>query len=64
MAREELKKGRDFAREFIEKNPQHREEALDLYQLCVDEIEEGGSPQHELDLFIESCEQLLEDDED
>ena len=64
MIREELARAKVFLREFIDKNPQQREEALDLYQLCVDEIDEGGSPQHEVELFQNSCEQLLEDDED
>ena len=64
MAREEIKRAKEFLIEFIGKHPQHKDEAIDLFTLCVDEIDEGGSPQHETELFISSCEQLLEEDEE
>ena len=62
MIKEEIRRGQDFAREFIEQNPQHKDEVIDLFLLCVDEIKDGGSVQHEIELFISSCEQLLEED--
>jgi hypothetical protein len=45
----------------IAKHPEHKEEILDLYSLCVDEIEEGGSPDHEIYLCRDSVEQLIEE---
>lgn len=40
--------------------PELREEMDDLFQLALDEIEDGGSPQHECDLAAESINQLIE----
>lgn len=54
-----IKRATEFGREFIKNHPQFKEEILDLYQLMKDEIEEGGSTDHEMDLFIGSCEDLL-----
>lgn len=34
----------------ISEHPQHKEEIEELYWLCIDEIEEGGSPRHECEL--------------
>lgn len=54
-----IKRATEFGREFIFKFPQFKDEVLDLYQLMKDEIEEGGSTDHEINLFIGSCEDLL-----
>lgn len=51
-----------FANIFIRNHPEHERDVLDLVQLCKDEIEEGGSPDHERELCIESIKQLLEDE--
>lgn len=59
-----MKRAREFAREFLSKHPEHKEEVIGLLELCQSEIEEGGSEEHEIELFEESCEQLLEEDED
>ena len=48
-----------FVIETIGKHPQHKREIIDLYQLCLDEIEEGGSPQHECDLCRNDIEELI-----
>ena len=48
-----------FRTEFLAKNPSLKEEVNDLFQLMRDEIEEGGSVDHEINLFIGSCEDLL-----
>lgn len=45
----------------ITKHPEYKEEILDYYDLCMDEIEEGGSPTHEIELCISSIEQLTEE---
>lgn len=59
-----MKRLNDYAAEFISKHPQLKEEVNDLVQLCYDEIEQGGSKEHEIDLAIDSIDELLEDDED
>lgn len=57
-----IKYATEFAREFIKNHPEHKEEVLDFYALMKDEISEGGSPAHEIDLFISSCNDLLTKD--
>ena len=57
-----LKRAVDFGNEFMKKHPQFREEVKDLFQLMKDEIEEGGSTEHEINLFIGSCEDLLNEE--
>jgi hypothetical protein len=47
---------------FIEQHDNLKDEVEELYVLFLDNIEEGDSPQNELDLFINSCNQLLEDE--
>lgn len=59
----EMKQLIEFAKEFIQKHPQHKEEVIDLVQLCKDEIGEGGSPQHEINLCIGSIQDLLTNQE-
>jgi hypothetical protein len=41
------------------KHPEHKEEIIDLYQLCIDEIADGGSAFNEIHLCKESIEQLI-----
>jgi hypothetical protein len=43
----------------LETYPQHRKEIRDLFRLCKDEISEGGSPQHEMDLCRNDIEELI-----
>ena len=45
----------------IEENPNLKEEILDLYQLAIDEIDEGGSATHEIELCQESIKQLIDE---
>jgi hypothetical protein len=45
----------------ITKHPEYKEEILDYYDLCINEIEEGGSPTHEIELCRDSIEQLTEE---
>ena len=54
----------DYGKDFIAKHPQHKEQVLDYFQLMKDEVEEGGSVQHEINLFIGACDDLLIEDED
>lgn len=48
-----------FGNDFIKKYPQFTEEVKDYFQLMQDEVEQGGSVQHEMELFIGACEDLL-----
>jgi len=54
-----MKELRQYVIETMKKFPQHKEEIMDLYQLCLDEIEEGGSPQHEVELCRNEIEELV-----
>jgi hypothetical protein len=40
-------------------HPEYRAEVRDYFQLMKDEIEEGSSTEHEIDLFIGACDDLL-----
>jgi hypothetical protein len=50
---------RRFVIETMKAYPQHKREIMDLYQLCLDEIEEGGSVQHEINLCRNEIESLI-----
>ena len=54
---QDLKK---YCREVIFKHPEHEEEIVELYLLCVSEIEEGGSPSHEIELCMSDVNDLIE----
>jgi hypothetical protein len=57
-----MKEAVEFAKEFIKEHPNLKAEVIDLLELCQTEIEEGGSPTHEVDLCINSIKQLLEEE--
>ena len=48
-----------WVKEETVKHPKHKEEIIDLYQLCLDEIADGGSSFNEIHLCRESIEQLI-----
>lgn len=48
----------------ITKYPEHKEEILDFYDLCMDEIEQDGSATHEIELCINAVEQLIYEEND
>ena len=52
-----------WARGFKNSHPDMFDEIWDYVSLCHDEIEEGGSPDHEIELCKESIRQLLDDTE-
>jgi hypothetical protein len=52
-----------YVRDIIVKHPEKRSEVLDLLELCMNEIEEGGSPIHEISLCINDINQLIENQE-
>jgi len=59
-----LSRAVEYGNEFMKKHPEHKAEVLDLFQLMKDEIEEGGSVEHEMDLFIGACDDLLIEEND
>ena len=54
-----IKRAVDFGNEFMKNHPQFKPEVRDYFQLMKDEIEEGGSTENEIDLFIGACNDLL-----
>jgi hypothetical protein len=50
-----------FIKEKIEQYPNLEEEILDLFSLCLDEIDEGGSEQSEVDSCISDINDLIEE---
>ena len=53
----------DYANSVIEKYPQLKEEINGLIELCVTEIEEGGSVTHEIQLCWSDIEYLVKEHE-
>ena len=45
--------------EYINKYPELKNEILDIYTLCLDEIEEGSSVEHEVSLGMTDLEELI-----
>ena len=56
-----MKELREFALEVIMNYPDLRSDVIGLYSLCQSEIEEGGSPDHEIQLCLEDIQQLIEE---
>ncbi len=50
------------ARRAINEHPRLRSDIIDLYRLAMDEIEDGGSPAHEYELFVDSLNELKQGD--
>jgi hypothetical protein len=50
---------RKYAKETIEKHPEHKKDIVGLYQLCLDEIEEGGSREQEIENCLHDIKELL-----
>lgn len=53
-----------FGNDFMKQHPEHKREVLGLFQLMKDEVEQDGSIEHEMDLFINACNDLLTVQED
>jgi len=56
----DIKRVRGFKQEFIKNKPEIKEQVEELFQLMLDEIEEGNSVENECNMFIIACEQILE----
>ena len=48
-----------FVKSKIEKHPSLKNDIMDLYKLCKDEISEGSSESHEVGLCIFDIEELI-----
>jgi len=48
-----------FAQEAITNNPEYKSRINELFQLCLDEIDEGGSEEHEIQLCYSSIYELI-----
>ena len=53
----------DYANQIMEKYPSLKSDVQGLVQLCIDEIEEGGSEQHEIELCWSDIDQLVKEEE-
>ena len=51
---------RTFIKEKIEQYPNLEDEILDLFSLCLDEIDEGNSEINEVELCINDIKSLIE----
>ena len=51
---------RPFIKEKVQQYPSLKEEIIDLYQLCLDEISEGGSEMNEVELCMNEINSLIE----
>jgi hypothetical protein len=58
----ELQQLRDYARTCINDRPELRDEIVGLWELCLDEIQESGSRQHEINLCHSDIKELMERD--
>ncbi len=56
-----MKKLAEDLRAIIKKHPSLQSQIADLYELCRDEIEEGGSEQHEIELCRGSVNDLVKE---
>jgi len=57
MPLEEL---RGYCKEVIKDYPKIESDIVELFTLCVSEIEEGGSESHEVELCLGDIEELIE----
>jgi len=52
---------RTFIKEKIEQYPNLKDKIMDLYELCLQEIEDGDSVSHQVDLCIFDIKELIEE---
>ena len=50
-----------FIAEKVDEHPSLKDEIMDLYFLCISEIEEGGAEYHEVGMCINDIEELIEE---
>jgi len=52
----------EYAKKVLSGHPELKDEVEGLIQLCRDEIEQGESPEHEIELCMEDIRQLIEEE--
>lgn len=52
---------KEYATNMILKYPTLKDMIIDLYELCMTEIEEGGSVENEFSLFQRDVDELIEE---
>jgi hypothetical protein len=57
---DQVEQAKAYAQDFIKTNPDLANEVNELFTLMCEEIQDGESPDNELELFISSCDELLE----
>ena len=50
---------KEYVIKMIRLHPIHKDEILELYGLACDEVEEGGSESHEVELAISDIDELV-----
>ena len=50
---------RTIATAYIASHPQHKADIIDLAQMAVEEIQAGESADHEIELMVESIQELI-----
>jgi len=58
--KERLNYLKQFVKDFITKHPEHKVQVNDFYLMCLEEIAEGDSVEHAMQLCIESINELVE----
>ena len=56
-----LQQFKNYIEEQIEKYPLLKEEILDFYELAINEIEEGSNATHEIELCLQSINDLIDE---
>ena len=51
-----------FCQDKIKEFPELKEDIIDLYQLAVDEVDEGGSEHHECELAFNEINDIIKDE--
>lgn len=51
---------KNWVQDKVNLHPDKREDILDLFWLAIDEIHDGGSEQHEINLAVNSINELIE----
>lgn len=55
---------KEYYEQAIKQYPQHKEAIDEYYQLALDEIEEGNSPDNEFRLFVSEVESIVNEEDE
>lgn len=50
---------RTIATKYITSHPQHKADIIDMAQMAVEEIQAGESSEHEIELMVDSIQELI-----